>query len=59
MFDFKTRDQALTINFCQNGYVVDFTGRTHDGDWKTYRIITETLDETLKLIAEYEDIKTD
>lgn len=42
----------LTVNFYDNGFMVEVGGRDSDDDWKTAKIMCQTLEEVYAVIAE-------
>lgn len=45
-------NDSLTINLYDNGYMVEIGGRDGDDEWKTAKIMCNTLDDLLKAITE-------
>jgi len=43
---------SLTINMYDNGFMVEVTGRSTTDDWKTVKIMCQTLDEVHVVLAE-------
>ena len=42
----------LTVNLYDNGFMVEVSGRTSEDDWKSAKIMCQTLDEVYAVIAE-------
>jgi len=42
----------LTVNMYDNGFVVEVSGQDSDNDWKSVKIMCQTLDEVYAVIAE-------
>ena len=45
-------NDSLTVNFYDNGFMVEVGGRDSDDDWKTAKIMCQTLEEVYAVIAE-------
>jgi len=43
---------SLTVNMYDNGYMVEVSGNDSDNDWKTAKIMCQTLDQVYAVIAE-------
>ncbi len=42
----------LTVNLYDNGFMVEVSGRDSEDDWKSAKILCQTLDEVYSVIAE-------
>lgn len=45
-------NDSLTINLYENGFMVDVSGRDDDDDWKSTKIVANTIDDLIELIRE-------
>ena len=43
---------SLTVNLYDNGYMVEVSGRTHDEDWSSAKIMCPTLADVVAVITE-------
>ena len=43
---------SLTVNMYDNGFMVEVSGRDSDDNWKTAKIMCNTLDEVNKVIVD-------
>ena len=43
---------SLTVNMYDNGFMVEVSGRDSDDDWKSAKIMCQTLDEVYAVISE-------
>jgi hypothetical protein len=43
---------SLTVNLYDNGFMVEVSGRDSEDDWKSAKIMCQTLDEVYAVIAE-------
>ena len=43
---------SLTVNMYDNGYMVEVSGNDSENDWKTAKIMCQTLDQVYAVIAE-------
>jgi len=45
-------NDSLTVNFYDNGFMVEVSGQDSENDWKSAKIMCQTLDEVYAVIAE-------
>ena len=45
-------NESFTINMYDNGYMVEVGGRDAEDEWKTAKIICNTLDEVIEIVRE-------
>jgi len=45
-------DDSLTVYTYDNGYMVEVSGRDHNDDWATAKIICANLDEVVAILNE-------
>lgn len=43
---------SLTVNMYDNGFMVEVSGRDSEDDWKTAKVLCQTLDEVYAVIKE-------
>ena len=43
---------SLTVNMYDNGFMVEVSGRDSEDDWKTAKVLCQTLDEVYAVINE-------
>jgi hypothetical protein len=43
---------SVTVNMYDNGFMVEVSGRSSEDDWKSAKILCQTLDEVYSVIAE-------
>ena len=43
---------SLTVNMYDNGYMVEVSGNDSENDWKTAKIMCQTLDQVYAVITE-------
>lgn len=43
---------SLTVYLYDNGFMVEVSGRNSDDDWKTAKVMCQTLDEVYAVIKE-------
>ena len=48
----KKCSDSLTVNMYDNGYMVEVSGRDSLDDWKSAKIMCQTLEEVYAVIAE-------
>ena len=52
-------DYSYTVNQYDNGFMVEVSGRDHEDDWKTAKIMCQTLDEVNEIIKEASEMERD
>jgi len=50
---------SLTVNIYDNGFMVEVSGRDHNDDWKSAKIMCQTLDEVSAVIKEATEMERD
>lgn len=45
-------NDSLTVNFYDNGFMVEVSGNDENDDWKTAKILCGTLDEVFAVIKD-------
>lgn len=45
-------DDSATVHFYDNGYLFEVSGRDHDEDWSSVKILCSSLDEVNSLLKE-------
>jgi hypothetical protein len=45
-------NESFTVNRYDNGFMIEFSGRDSDNDWKTSKILCATEDELFAVIKE-------
>lgn len=50
---------SLSVNIYDNGFMVEVSGRDHNDDWKTAKIMCQTLDEVSAVIKEATEMERD
>jgi hypothetical protein len=50
-------NENFTINMYDNGYMIEVGGRDDEDNWKTAKIIVDTVDELLALVREATEIE--
>lgn len=52
-------NEAITINRYDNGWMVEVSGRDHENDWKTSKILCNTEEDMLSVIKEWNNTELD
>ena len=52
-------NESITINRYDNGFMLDVGGRDNENEWKSSKILCNTLEELLALITEYTKLELD
>lgn len=50
---------SLTVNMYDNGFMVEVSGRNSEDDWKTAKIMCQTLDEVYAVIKAASEMERD
>jgi hypothetical protein len=50
---------SLTVNLYDNGFMVEVSGRDEESDWKSAKIMCQTLDEVFAVITEASTMERD
>ena len=45
-------NESFTVNMYDNGYMVEVGGRDSEDEWKTSKIICNTLDEVIDIVRQ-------
>ena len=45
-------NESFTVNRYDNGYMVDVSGRTADGDYKSVKLVVQNAKELLEVVEE-------
>lgn len=48
----KKSNDSVNIYFYDNGYMVEVSGTDHSDDWKTAKIMCNTLDEVMTVVKD-------
>ena len=52
-------NDSITLNRYDNGFMLEVGGKDDEGEWKTSKVLCNTLDDLLKLITEYTNLELD
>ena len=52
-------NESITINRYDNGFMLDVGGRDNENEWRSSKILCNTLEELLALITEYTNLELD
>lgn len=55
----KKVSDSLTIYFYDNGFMVEICGRDLDDEWKTIKVLCESLEQVNALVAEAAELPKD
>jgi len=55
----KKAGDSLNVYFYDNGFMVEVSGRDHDDDWKTAKVMCSTLEEVNAVILEASEMERD
>lgn len=55
----KKAGDSLNVYFYDNGFMVEVSGRDHDDDWKTAKIMCPTMDDVVAVITEASEMERD
>jgi hypothetical protein len=52
-------NEDITVRRADNGWLVEFGGRTRDDEWKHYKIVCTQMDEVVTLVMEHSAVELD
>ena len=52
-------NDSFTINMYDNGFMIEVGGKDFDGEWKTAKLMVQSVDELLALVKEATEIERD
>jgi hypothetical protein len=55
---FKTVNDSFEVTLCENGYIVNISGRTDTDDWVNKKIVCTTLEDLFELITDIDLMDT-
>jgi hypothetical protein len=50
-------NDSLNVYFYDNGFMVEVSGQDHNDDWKTAKIMCNSLDEVMAIIKEASEME--
>jgi hypothetical protein len=50
---------SFTINMYDNGYMIEISGKDHDGEWKSAKILCQNLEEVIAIVTEITKMERD
>lgn len=50
---------SFTVNVYDNGFMVELSGRDHADDWKSAKIMCNTIEDLFKVITEASEMERD
>ena len=54
---FRKVNENFSINMYDNGYMIEVSGRDDEDNWKTSKIIVDTVEELLVLVREATELE--
>ena len=51
--------ESFTVNMYDNGFMLDIGGRDGEGEWKSAKIMCNTIEEVIALVTEAADMERD
>ncbi len=57
--EFSKISPEFSIRMAANGWTVDFSGRSHDEDWKNLTVIAPDQNTVYDYIAQHSDMESD
>ena len=52
-------NENFTINMYDNGYMIEVSGKDSDNEWKTAKIMVQTVEELVALVKEATQLERD
>jgi hypothetical protein len=53
----KKANDSVNVYFYDNGFMVEVSGSDHNDDWKTAKIMCNSLDEVMTVIKDASDME--
>jgi hypothetical protein len=50
---------SFTINMYDNGFMIDISGRDHNDEWTSAKVICQNLEQVIVLVSEISTMKRD
>lgn len=57
--EFSKIGPEFNIKMAGNGWIIDFSGRSHDEDWKNLTVIAADIDTVQEYIVEHSKMESD
>ena len=57
--EFSKISPEFTIKMAGNGWIIDFSGRSHDEDWKNLTVIAPDLVSVQDYIVQHSEMESD
>jgi hypothetical protein len=57
--EFSKISPEFNIKMAGNGWIIDFSGRSHDEDWKNLTVIAPDQNTVYDYIAQHSDMESD
>lgn len=51
--------ESFTVNMYDNGYMIEVSGQDDDENWKTVKLVCNTIQEVVKLVEEINNMPKD
>lgn len=52
-------NESFTVNMYDNGYMIEVSGKNHNDDWSTAKILVPTIEDLVTLVQEVSDMERD
>jgi hypothetical protein len=52
-------NESFTINMYDNGYMIEVGGKDSDGEWKTAKIMVQSVEDLVALVKEATQLERD
>lgn len=50
---------SFTINMYDNGFMIEISGKDHDSEWKSAKILCQNLEEVIAIVTEIANMERD
>jgi len=57
--EFSKIGSEFNIKMAGNGWIIDFSGRSHDDDWKNLTVIAPDLNSVQNYIVQHSEMESD
>jgi hypothetical protein len=55
----KSVNPDVNVRLAGNGWIMEFSGRNHEDDWKNLTILCEDIDTVTNLLVEHSEMPSD
>lgn len=57
--ELKTANPEVDVKLAGNGWIMEFSGRSHDDDWKNITVLCEDIDAVTQYLVDHSEMPSD